>query len=98
MEVLTIRESEHYQDNMRTAIIMMFKGIGLCGVDTMLVDDGDDEVLSPKEAVSFLKVQVSSLVMVATMVRTFLSLFWNATCRATSDWLYYYDHICTPCP
>ena len=28
MEIMTINEYEYYQDNMRNAIIMIFKGLG----------------------------------------------------------------------
>ncbi len=42
---------------MRNLVVMLSRGIGLCGVDLLLEDDGDD-VLSPREAVSFLQVQV----------------------------------------
>ncbi|PNH07624.1 hypothetical protein TSOC_005907 [Tetrabaena socialis] len=41
---------------MRNLIIMMARGIGLCGVDRLLEDDGQ-EGLSPQEAISFLRVQ-----------------------------------------
>ncbi len=58
MEILTIDEYSNYQDNMRNVIIMTFKGLGLCGMDQLLVvEDGDS--LSPDEAISFLHVQQS---------------------------------------
>ena len=41
---------------MRNVIVMMAKGIGICGVDTLLVDDGQPG-LSPGEAISFLHIQ-----------------------------------------
>ncbi|GFR49862.1 hypothetical protein Agub_g11964 [Astrephomene gubernaculifera] len=56
MEIVTISEMKHYQDDMRNVIIMTAKGIGLCGVDQLLVDDGNDEI-SAQEALSFLRVQ-----------------------------------------
>ena len=42
---------------MRNVIIMMARGIGLCGVDLLLEDDGS-EGISASEAVSFLRIQV----------------------------------------
>ena len=56
MEAITINEFNYYQDNMRISTIMIFKGIGLCGMDQLLVVDGGDK-LTPREAISFLKVQ-----------------------------------------
>ncbi|GFH16214.1 uncharacterized protein HaLaN_12594, partial [Haematococcus lacustris] len=58
MEALTLSEYRHYQDNLRNVLIMLAKGIGLCGVDVLLVDDGLDAV-SPQEALSFLRLQES---------------------------------------
>eukprot|EP00798_Chlamydomonas_sp_ICE-L_P018037 gene18037-24452_t len=48
-------EAVHYSDNMQNVIIMMFKGIGLCGMDELLYAD-DDEALTPREAISYLNV------------------------------------------
>jgi hypothetical protein len=45
MEILTISEYKHYQDNLRNVMIMIAKGIGLCGVDKLLYDDGQVSVL-----------------------------------------------------
>ncbi|KAG2499694.1 hypothetical protein HYH03_002629 [Edaphochlamys debaryana] len=56
MEIVTINEMKYYQDDMRNTIVMMSRGIGLCGVDQLLVDDGQ-EGISASEAVSFLQVQ-----------------------------------------
>jgi hypothetical protein len=56
MEALTINEFNYYQDNLRIATIMIFKGIGLCGMDKVLVVDGGG-TLTPREAISFLHVQ-----------------------------------------
>ncbi|KXZ50276.1 hypothetical protein GPECTOR_17g915 [Gonium pectorale] len=41
---------------MRNTLISMGRGIGLCGLDTLLEDDGQ-EGLSAAEAISFLRVQ-----------------------------------------
>lgn len=43
MEGVTIKEYRHYQENKRNVIIMIFKGIGLCGMDTLLVTEGERE-------------------------------------------------------
>lgn len=56
MELLTISELFYYQDSRRNWIIMLFKGVGLCGMDTLLYVEGGD-TLSPREAISFLHVQ-----------------------------------------
>lgn len=42
MEILSIKELGEYQDNMRNVIIMIFKGIGLCGMDKLLITEGED--------------------------------------------------------
>lgn len=41
MEILSIKELGEYQENMRNVIIMVFKGIGLCGMDKLLVTEGE---------------------------------------------------------
>jgi hypothetical protein len=76
---------------MRNTIIMMARGIGLCGVDTLLVDDGSDAI-SPTEAVSFLRLQVRRRGDTHTRVqaRKHMSFEWRC-CRgagleAHSDW------------
>jgi hypothetical protein len=46
MEAVTIKEYRHYQENKRNVIIMIFKGIGLCGMDTLLITEGEQRVLS----------------------------------------------------
>lgn len=56
MEILSIREFEHYQENLRNQMIVIAKAVGLCAVDTKLVDDGQPGI-SPQEAVSFLNLQ-----------------------------------------
>ncbi|KAG2452836.1 hypothetical protein HYH02_002182 [Chlamydomonas schloesseri] len=56
MEIVTINELKYYQNDMRNVIVMMARGIGLCGVDTLLEDDGSDGI-SASEAVSFLRIQ-----------------------------------------
>ena len=47
------------QADMRNVVIMLAKGIGLCGVDKLLYDDGK-EGLSPQEAISFMRIQVGA--------------------------------------
>ncbi|KAG2436216.1 hypothetical protein HXX76_006528 [Chlamydomonas incerta] len=56
MEIVSINEMKYYQNDMRNVIIMMARGIGLCGVDLLLEDDGSDGI-SASEAVSFLRIQ-----------------------------------------
>lgn len=57
MEIVSVNELAHYQADMRNVVLMMGKSIGLCGVDQLLYDDGQ-EGLSPQEAISFLGLQV----------------------------------------
>eukprot|EP00798_Chlamydomonas_sp_ICE-L_P004550 gene4550-14729_t len=58
VELVTVEESMHFVDNMRNVVIMLFRGIGYCGMDELLyVEGGDDDDLTPREAISFLQVQ-----------------------------------------
>lgn len=58
MELLSIYELVEHQDTMRNSVLMVAKSVGLCGVDQRLYDD-NDEALSAREAVSFLRTQDS---------------------------------------
>ncbi|GIL43799.1 hypothetical protein Vafri_1407, partial [Volvox africanus] len=56
MEIVTINELRNYQYDHRNTIIMMGKGIGLCGVDMKLADDGKPGI-SVGEALSYMALQ-----------------------------------------
>ncbi|KAG2425449.1 hypothetical protein HXX76_013659 [Chlamydomonas incerta] len=56
MEASTIGEFRKYFEYKSNEIIMIYYGIGLCEMDTILVDDGNDS-LSVEEALSFVTLQ-----------------------------------------
>ncbi|KAG1680619.1 hypothetical protein FOA52_015068 [Chlamydomonas sp. UWO 241] len=58
MEVVSTRELLLYTNSSQNVVVGIFHDIGLCGLDTALVDDGNTEgrALTPREAISFLHV------------------------------------------
>ena len=40
MEALVLQEMDNYQDSQENVMLMLSKGIGLCGIDKLLYDDG----------------------------------------------------------
>ncbi|KAG2440684.1 hypothetical protein HYH02_010263 [Chlamydomonas schloesseri] len=56
MEASTIGEFRKYFEYKSNEIIMIYYGIGLCDMDTTLIDDGNDS-LSVEEALSFVTLQ-----------------------------------------
>ncbi len=58
MEIMAIDEYSLYMDVHRNDVVMLFKGIGVCKMDTVLTATGDGSGrLTPDEAINFVEVQ-----------------------------------------
>ncbi|GFR51610.1 hypothetical protein Agub_g14036, partial [Astrephomene gubernaculifera] len=57
MEAGTIKELMNYNEYKSNEIVMIYYNFGICNMDKTLYDDGNDEVLSTAEVVSFVNLQ-----------------------------------------